>query len=136
MLTDFTKAFRAARKAQKVNHLDCGTSGLNAWQQQAAALEKACQEAKTTKHFDALLEHFSARDIGSHIADWAEEAAYHPHESAGFAMIRLHDGAILTQWNDAGFYHTETMGEDEALKIIEEANAEWCDEEAEEETEA
>ena len=84
-------------------------------------------------HFDALLEHFEARDIGSHIADWADEAAYHPHESAGYAMITLEDGAILTQWNDAGFYHTETIGEQEAMKIIEEANAEWSEEEKEEE---
>jgi hypothetical protein len=120
MLTDFTKAYRAARQASD-------------WRQQQDKIEKACQEAKTMAHFDALLEHFEARDIGSHIADWADEAAYHPHESAGYAMITLEDGAILTQWNDAGFYHTETIGEQEAMKIIEEANAEWSEEEKEEE---
>lgn len=124
MLNAFTKAFRAARKASD-------------WRDQADKIEKSCQEAKTRQHFDALLEHFPAREIGSHIADWAEEAAYHPHESAGYAMITLEDGAILTQWNDAGFHHTETMSEDEASKIIEEANAEWHEEETdEEETEA
>lgn len=132
MLTPFTRAFRAARKAHSL-------TGINAWQKQADTLAKACQEAKTMAHFDALLEHFTAREIGSHIAEWAEEAAYHPHESAGYAMITLDDGAILTQWNDAGFHHTETMSEEEALKIIEEANSEWHDDEEEndeEETEA
>ena len=125
MLNPFTKAFRAARKASD-------------WRDQQDKIEKACQEAKTMAHFDALLEHFTAREIGSYIAEWAEEAAYHPHESAGYAMITLDDGAILTQWTDAGFYHTETMSEEEALKIIEEANADWHDEEEndEEETEA
>lgn len=126
MLNPFTKAFRAARQASD-------------WRDQADKIEKACQEAKTTAHFDALLEHFTAREIGSHIAEWAEEAAYHPHESAGYAMFTLEDGAILTQWTDAGFYYTETMSEDKASKIIEEANAEWHDDEEEndeEETEA
>ena len=123
MLTDFTKAFRAARQASD-------------WREQKDKIEKACQEAKTTAHFDALLEHFSARDIGSHIADWAEEAAYHPHESAGCAMIILEDGAIITQWTDAGFYYTQTTNQEEATRVIEEANAEWHDEEAEEEIEA
>ena len=115
----FSKSYRAARQASD-------------WRDQQDKIEKACQEAKTMAHFDALLEHFSARDIGSHIADWAEEAAYHPAESSGLAMVSLEDGAILTQWNDAGFYHTETIGEQEALKIIEEANAEWNEEEEEE----
>lgn len=124
MLNPFTKAFRAARKASD-------------WRDQQDKIEKACREAKTMAHFDALLEHFPAREIGSHVADNAEKAAYHPHESAGYAMITLDDGAILTQWTDAGFYYTETMSEDEASKIIEEANAEWHEEETdEEETEA
>jgi hypothetical protein len=114
----FSKAYRAARQATD-------------WRQQQDKIEKACQEAKTMAHFDALLEHFEARDIGSHVADSADEAAYHPHESAGYAMITLEDGAILTQWNDAGFWYTETIGEQEALKIIEEANAEWNEEEEE-----
>lgn len=111
----FSKAFRAARQASD-------------WSQQQDKIEKACQEAKTMAHFDALLEHFSARDIGSHIADWAEDAAYHPNESAGFAMISLEDGAIITQWSDSGFWYVATMPEAEALKYIEEANAEWNEE--------
>ena len=119
MLTECTKAYRAARQATD-------------WREQQDKIEKACQEAKTTAHFDALLEHFSARDIGSHIADWAEEAAYHPHESAGYAMITLEDGAIFAEWHDSGHWYADTMSEEEALKYIEEANAEWHDEEAEE----
>ena len=119
MLTDFTKAYRAARQASD-------------WRQQQDKIEKACQEAKTMAHFDALLEHFSARDIGSHIADWAEEAAYHPHESAGYAMITLEDGAILAQWNDSGFWYVSTMSADVASKYIEKANFEWNEEEEEE----
>ena len=118
MLNAFTKAFRAARQASD-------------WRDQQDKIETACQEAKTVAHFEALLEHFTAREIGSHIADNAEEAAYHPHESTGYAMITLEDGAILTHWNDAGFYHTETIGEEEASKIIEEANAAWHDTSAE-----
>ena len=122
MLTDFTKAYRAARQATD-------------WRQQQDKIEKACQEAKTMAHFDALLEHFSARDIGSHIADSADEAAYHPHESAGYAMTTLEDGAILAQWNDSGFWYVSTMPEAEASKYIEEANSEWNEEEEEEEAE-
>jgi len=124
--TDFAKAFRAARQASD-------------WRQQQDKIEKACQEAKTTKHFDALLEHFDARDIGSHIADWAEEAAYDPVESSGIAMVSLEDGVILTQWTDAGYWYAATMSEEEALKYIVEANAKWNEEdeeEAEEEEEA
>jgi hypothetical protein len=123
MLNPFTKAFRAARKASD-------------WRAQQDAIEKACQEAKTMAHFDALLEHFEAREIGSHIADWADEAAYHPHESAGYAMVTLEDGAILAQWNDSGFWRVETMNEALATKYVEEANAEWNQEEEEEEEEA
>lgn len=40
MLNAFTKAFRAARKAE--------------WRQQYEALEKACSEAKTIGHYEAL----------------------------------------------------------------------------------
>ena len=119
MLTEFTKAYRAARQASD-------------WRQQQDKIEKACQKAKTMAHFDALLEHFSARDIGSHIADWAEDAAYHPNESAGFAMITLEDGAIITQWNDSGFWYVSTMPKAEALKYIEEANSKWSEGEEEE----
>ena len=122
--TDFAKAFRAARQASE-------------WRAQQDKIEKACQEAQTTKHFDALLEHFEARDIGSHIADWAEEAAYHPHESAGYAMITLEDGAILAQWNDDGIWHVSTtQDQNEARDVINDANAQWSDPEEEEEEEA
>jgi hypothetical protein len=120
MLNPFTKAFRAARQATD-------------WRQQQDKIEKACQEAKTMAHFDALLEHFEAREIGSPIADWADESAYHPHESAGCAMVTLEDGAILAQWNDSGFWWVETMNEALATKYVEEANAEWNQEEEEEE---
>ena len=122
MLNPFTKAFRAARKASD-------------WREQQDKIEKACQEAKTVAHFDALLEHFEAREIGSHIADWADEAAYHPHDSAGLAMVTLEDGAIVAERNEQGFWHVETMSEEQASKIIEEANAEWNQEEEEEEEE-
>ena len=116
MLNNFTRAFRAARQASD-------------WREQQDRIEKACQEATTMAHFNALLEHFSARDIGSHIADWAEDAAYHPNESAGYAMITLEDGAIIAQWNDSGFWYVATMPEAEASKYIEEANAGWNEEE-------
>jgi hypothetical protein len=120
MLNPFTKAFRAARQESD-------------WRAKCDKIEKACQEAKTIAHFDALLEYFEAREIGSHVADWADEAAYHPHESAGLAMVTLEDGAIVAEWNDQGFWHVETMqSEEEASKIIEEANAEWNQEEEEE----
>jgi hypothetical protein len=122
MLNAFTKAFRAARQASD-------------WREQQDKIEKACQEAKTTAHFDALLEYFEAREIGSHIADWADEAAYHPHESAGLAMVTLEGGAIVAEWNDQGFWDVSTMSEEQASKIIEEANAEWNQEEEEEEEE-
>jgi hypothetical protein len=120
MLNPFTKAFRAARQASD-------------WRAQCDKIEKACQEAKTMAHFDALLEHFEARQIGSHIADWADEAAYHPHESAGLAMVTIEDGAIVAEWNEQGFWHVETMSEEQASRTIEEANAEWNQEEEEEE---
>ena len=121
--TDFAKAFRAARQASE-------------WRAQQDKIGKACQEAKTTKHFDALIEHFDARDIGSHIADWAEEAAYHPHESAGYAMITLEDGAILAQWDDAGFWHVSTtQDQNEARDVINDVNAQWSETEEEEEEE-
>lgn len=126
MLTPFTKAFRAARKASD-------------WRDQADKIEKACQEAKTMAHFDALLEHFPAREIGSHISNWAEEAAYHPHESTGYAMLTLEDGAVVAWWNDSGFWEVETLPEIQAKALIEEAYAEWHDDEEEndeEETEA
>lgn len=119
MLNPFTKAFRAARKAELC--------------QQHEALEKACSEAKTMAHFDALLEHFEAREIGSHIADNADESAFHPHESAGLAMVTLEDGAIVAEWNDQGFWDVSTMDPTEARKIIDEAYAEWNGEEEDEE---
>jgi hypothetical protein len=120
MLNPFTKAFRAARKASD-------------WREQQDKLEKACQEAKTVAHFDALLEHFEAREIGSHIADWADEAAYHPHESAGLAMVTLEDGAIVAEWNEQGFWDVSTMDPAKAREILDEAYAEWNQEEEEEE---
>ena len=121
MLTDFTKAYRAARQASD-------------WRQQQDKIEKACQEAKTVAHFDALLEHFSDRDIGSHIADCADEAAYHPHESAGYAMLTLENGAILAQWDDAGFWHVSTtQDQTEARDVINDANSQWSETEEEEE---
>jgi hypothetical protein len=122
MLSPFTKALRAARKATD-------------WRQQQDKIEKACQEAKTVAHFDALLEHFEAREIGSHIADNADDAAYHPHESAGLAMVTLEDGAIIAEWNAQGFWDVSTMPEEEALKLIAEVNEEWGQEEEEEEEE-
>jgi len=117
MLNAFTKAFRAARKAD--------------WRAQQDAIKKACQKAKTVAHFDALLAHFEAREIGSHIADWATDKAYHPHESAGLAMLSLKDGAVISEWNDLGFWDVATMPEEEALKLIAEANEEWNQEEEE-----
>ncbi len=122
MLNAFTKAFRAARKATD-------------WRAQRDAIEKACQEAKAMAHFDALLEHFDAKEIGNHIADWSEETACHPHDSAGLAMVKLEDGAIVAEWNEQGFWHVETMSEEQASRTIEEANAEWNQEEGEEEEE-
>jgi hypothetical protein len=122
MLNPFTKAFRAARKASD-------------WREQQDKLEKACQEAKTVAHFDALLEHFKAREIGSHIADWADEAAYHPHESAGLAMVTLEDGAIVAEWNEQGFWHVSTMDPTKAREILDDAHAVWSEEEEEEEEE-
>jgi len=120
MLNPFTKAFRAARKASD-------------WRAQQDAIEKACQEAKTIAHFDALLEYFEAREIGSHIADWADEAAYNPHESAGLAMVTLEDGAIVAEWNEQGFWDVSTMDPTKAREILDEAYAEWNQEEEEEE---
>ena len=119
MLNPFTKAFRAARQE----------TGLVA---RYNKIEKACQEAKTVAHFDALLEHFEAREIGSHIADYADEAAYHPHESAGLAMVTLEDGAVIAEWSDAGFWDVSTMDPTKAKEIIDEAYAEWNQEEEEE----
>jgi len=123
MLNAFTKAFRAARQASD-------------WRAQCDKIEKACQEAKTMAHFDALLEHFEAREIGPHIADNADESAYHPHESAGLAMVTLEDGAIVAEWNDQGFWDVSTMDPTKAREILDEAHAEWNEEEEDEEEEA
>jgi hypothetical protein len=118
MLNPFTKAFRAARKAE--------------WRQQHEAIEKACSEARTTGHYDALLGSFEARDIGYFIEAWADEAAYHSHESTGIAMIKLENGAVVTKWADSGFWDVSTMSEERASEIIAEAHAEWNQEEEEE----
>jgi len=116
MLNTFTKAFRAARQESD-------------WRAQCDKIEKACKEAKTMAHFDALLEHFEAREIGSHIADWADEAAYNSHETAGLAMVTLEDGAIIAEWSGQGFWDVSTMSEERASKMIEEANSDWNQEE-------
>lgn len=100
-------------------------------------IEKACAEAKTLADFEKLLAHFDAREIGSHIADWAEESAFHPFESAGYAMITLEDGAVIAHWDEQGFWDVSCYENiDEAQAIIDEANADWTESEDEDEDES
>lgn len=77
------------------------------------------------------LGNFEARDIGGFVEQWADEAAYHNQESSGIAMIKLEDGAVIAEWSDSGFWDVSTMSEEQASKIIKEANAEWNQEEEE-----
>ena len=83
-------------------------------------------------HFDALLDHFEAREIGSHIADWADETTYHPQDSAGLAMVTLEDGAIVAEWDEQGRWDVSTMDSTKAREILDAAYAEWSQEEEEE----
>lgn len=99
-------------------------------------IEKACSEVKTLADFQKLLDHFSAKEIGSHVADWAEESAFHPFDSAGYAMITLEDGAIVAHWDEQGFWDVFGFENvEEAQAIIDDANEDWTESEEDSEEE-
>ncbi len=78
--------------------------------------------------FDALED--ASRTMGSHVADNADGAAYHPWESSGAAYIALSDGfAIFAQWDNSGFWEIDFPTIENAEKEIEVMNQEYAEEE-------
>lgn len=71
----------------------------------------------------------SSRIVGRHVADNADEAAYHPNESSGAAYVLLEDGfTIFAQWSDAGFWDVDFPTEHNAKMEIEAMNDEYGEE--------
>ncbi len=97
-----------------------------------AAAELLCVAIETRSQaqmaFDALED--ASRTMGSHVADNADGAAYHPWESSGAAYIELSDGfAIFAEWDDQGFWEIDFPTIKNAEREIEAMNLEWGEEE-------
>lgn len=77
-----------------------------------------CSEAKTREDWEALIETYDARDLGSFIADWADNSAYHPHESAGIVSIEEDGFAVVASWTDDGFWDISIESLEDAKNMI------------------
>ena len=102
----------------------------------ADAADIVAQGAQTTVDWIDLIETLGEREAGNYVADWAEEAAYHPWLTEGVAYIATSDGGgVVTRWYDDGRVDTYICDAvADAAGEVEDANTEWNQEEEEEET--
>jgi hypothetical protein len=95
--------------------------------------EKACAACEVTADWQDCLDAFDSRSVGGFVADWSDEAEYHPHESSGAAVVDIGDGnSVVAYWSDAGFWNVDIMPEDHARRALEDLAANWYVDEEEE----
>ena len=101
----------------------------------ADAADIVAEAAQTTADWADLIDTIGDREAGNYVADWADEAAYHPWLTEGVAYIATSDGGgVVTRWYDDGRVDTSTCKSmDDAAGEVEDANKEWNQEEEEEE---
>ncbi len=122
-------------RAKLAAYIDTMADPRASYAQECEAAENLANALNSADEFalayDSLED--ASRTIGNMVADNADDAAYHPHESSGAAYIVLGDGsAILASWNDSGFWDVESCSEEKAQREIDARNAEYCEGEEEE----
>jgi hypothetical protein len=101
--------------------------------QEAELQDKALNECESLEDWEACLEAFGSRVVGSYVADNADAYAYHPYECGGIAYCEIEGkDAIVSQWNDQGFYDVSFVDLPTADSWVDERNAEWNTEDEEE----
>ena len=98
--------------------------------EQADLAISALNACETVADWQECIDQLGEREVGGYIADNADTAAFHPHESSGAACVYVDaETAVCVDWTDDGFYDVSFMPAADADAAIMALNEMYCDSE-------